>query len=80
MLVKRHFEFREIEVRGKSVTVGFGRSGSAGQSQTKTFDSAKKADAAAAKLIREKPAKGYRETGADAPSRRAICPHRSGPK
>lgn len=55
-------KFWNIELQGKAFAVTYGRIGTAGQTQTKTF-----ADAAAAqkehdKLVKEKLAKGYRET------------------
>jgi uncharacterized protein (TIGR02996 family) len=55
-------KFWNIDVQGKRFTVTFGKVGTAGQSQTKAFASAEKAQAAADKLVREKTAKGYRET------------------
>jgi uncharacterized protein (TIGR02996 family) len=59
--VKSH-KFWNIEVSGTDLTVTYGKVGSAGQTQTKTFASAKKAQAEADKLIREKLKKGYVET------------------
>jgi predicted DNA-binding WGR domain protein len=56
-------KFWSIRLDGKDVIVCFGRIGSAGQNQTKTFPSEAKADEHAAKLIAEKLAKGYREVG-----------------
>ena len=55
-------KFWEVQAEGCTVTVRFGRMGTNGQTQTKTF-----ADEAAAlkeqdKLIRAKTAKGYAET------------------
>jgi DNA ligase-1 len=66
---KRHFEFVvgksskfwEIAVEGTSVTVRFGRIGTNGQTQTKTFGDAAAAGAHAEKLIGEKTEKGYVE-------------------
>jgi uncharacterized protein (TIGR02996 family) len=55
-------KFWNIDVQGTRFTVTFGKVGTAGQSQTKALASAEKAQAAADKLIREKTAKGYRET------------------
>jgi predicted DNA-binding WGR domain protein len=58
-------KFWEIAVSGNAFTVRFGRLGTAGQSQTKTFADAAKATAEADKLIAEKLRKGYSEkTGA----------------
>jgi uncharacterized protein (TIGR02996 family) len=55
-------KFWNIDVSGKSFTVTYGKVGSAGQSQTKTFPTPEKAQAEADKLIREKTGKGYVET------------------
>ncbi len=55
-------KFWNIEVSGKSFTVTFGKVGTAGQTQSKTFASDKLAQAEAEKLIREKLKKGYAET------------------
>jgi uncharacterized protein (TIGR02996 family) len=55
-------KFWNIAVSGTSLTVTYGKVGSAGQTQTKTFASADKAQAEAAKLIQEKLKKGYVET------------------
>src|SRR5262249_1113339 len=55
-------KFWNIEVSGTRFTVTYGKVGSAGQTQTKTFASADKAQAEAGKLIREKLKKGYVET------------------
>ncbi len=66
---KRRFEikggkskrFWEIETKGASHTVTYGRLGTAGQSKTKQFDSKQEATAAAEKLIDQKVHKGYQE-------------------
>jgi predicted DNA-binding WGR domain protein len=66
----RRFEFKEgnsskfweIAVSGDEHTVRFGRIGSNGQSQTKSFPTAAAASKDAARLIAEKTRKGYRET------------------
>jgi uncharacterized protein (TIGR02996 family) len=55
-------KFWNIEVSGNSFTVTYGKIGSAGQTQTKTFPTAEKAQAEADKLVREKTGKGYTET------------------
>ncbi len=55
-------KFWSIEVTGDSFTVTFGKVGTAGQTQTKTFASPEKAQAEADKLIKEKLKKGYTET------------------
>jgi DNA ligase-1 len=66
----RHFEFVEgtsskfweVAVAGNDVTVRFGRIGTGGQTQTKTFADGEKAQKHAEKLIAEKTGKGYLET------------------
>src|SRR5947209_6035053 len=58
----RSHKFWNIELKGKSFTVTFGRMGTAGQTQTKEFADEAGAQAAADKLVREKLAKGYVET------------------
>jgi DNA ligase-1 len=66
---KRYFEytddksakFWEIAIAGDDVTVRFGRMGTAGQSQMKTFGDNAAAQRHADKLIREKTDKGYIE-------------------
>jgi len=55
-------KFWNIEVSGGSFTVTYGKVGAAGQTQTKKFASADKAQAEAEKLIQEKLKKGYVET------------------
>lgn len=55
-------KFWNIDVSGNTFTVTYGKVGSAGQTQTKSFPTAEKAQAEADKLIREKTGKGYRET------------------
>jgi predicted DNA-binding WGR domain protein len=67
----RHFEFIgggsskfwEIAVTGNSFTVRFGRIGTAGQSQTKTFADEARAAREAENLVSEKVKKGYLEKG-----------------
>ena len=55
-------KFWEISLAGNSFTVRFGRIGTAGQSQTKSFADEEKAKREAEKLIAEKVKKGYVET------------------
>ncbi len=55
-------KFWNIEVSGSSFTVTYGKIGTSGQTQTKSFASAEKAQTEADKLIREKLKKGYVET------------------
>jgi DNA ligase-1 len=69
---KRRFEFVEgtsskfweIQVDGGDVQVQFGRIATAGQSTAKSFPDQETAEKHAAKVIREKVAKGYREVAA----------------
>jgi predicted DNA-binding WGR domain protein len=66
---QRYFEFAsgasqkfwEITIAGAAFTVRFGRLGTAGQAQTKTFEDESKARREAENLIREKLRKGYVE-------------------
>jgi predicted DNA-binding WGR domain protein len=55
-------KFWSIELEGKSLTVTYGKIGSAGQTQIKEFSDEGKARKEADKLIREKLGKGYIET------------------
>lgn len=66
-------KFWSIEIDGNTLTVRFGKLGTAGQSNVKTFGDAAAAARAADKLVREKLGKGYVETGAkaDAPEQSA---------
>ncbi|MBN8740979.1 MAG: hypothetical protein BGP24_20540 [Lysobacterales bacterium 69-70] len=57
-------KFWEIARNGADLELRWGRIGTQGQSQTKTFADAAKAGAALDKLVAEKTAKGYVETGA----------------
>ncbi|ARP68666.1 molybdenum metabolism regulator [Streptomyces pluripotens] len=52
-------KFYEVSVDGRVVTVRYGRIGAAGQTQTTTFPTVEKAQAAAAKKVGEKVRKGY---------------------
>ncbi|TGN01136.1 WGR domain-containing protein [Leptospira yasudae] len=54
-------KFWNIESSGNSFTVTYGKSGTAGQTQTKTFDSEETCLKEAEKLLKEKLKKGYRE-------------------
>lgn len=58
-------KFWEITVAASDVTVCFGRLGTSGQMQTKSFADSAAADKHAEKLIAEKLAKGYHETTED---------------
>lgn len=59
-------KFWEIDVEGKSTTVRYGRIGTNGQTQTKSFPTEAKATAERDKLIKEKTGKGYKEVTAGA--------------
>ena len=59
-------KFWEIELRGTEFDVRWGRIGTSGQAQTKTFASDAKAQTEHDKLIKEKMGKGYVEAGASA--------------
>jgi len=52
-------KFWNIELAGSSHTVNYGRTGTNGQTKTKEFDSAEKAEASFDKLVAEKRKKGY---------------------
>jgi uncharacterized protein (TIGR02996 family) len=69
----RSHKFWMIDVRGKSFTVTYGKVGTSGQAQTKSFATAEKSQAAADKLIREKTAKGYVETTPPVPTLQAVA-------
>ena len=55
-------KFWNIEIDGSEFTVNYGKAGTSGQSQTKTFGDDETANKAADKLIAEKTKKGYAET------------------
>lgn len=61
-------KFWEIVVEGNAFTVRYGKVGTDGQVQTKTFKDAAKAETEANKKIAEKTKKGYAEVEADAPA------------
>jgi predicted DNA-binding WGR domain protein len=65
-------KFWEADAAGAELTVRFGRLGTNGTTQVKTFDTAAKAADALAKLIREKVGKGYVEDPAGAAARPAA--------
>lgn len=60
-------KFWEITIDASSYSVRYGRIGTNGQTQTKSFDSPAAAETAAEKVISEKVKKGYLEVGAGAP-------------
>lgn len=55
-------KFWAVDVQGKSFTVTYGKVGTAGQTQTKTFATPAAAQAEADKLVKGKLKKGYAET------------------
>ncbi|NHZ81124.1 WGR domain-containing protein [Massilia sp. CCM 8695] len=59
-------KFWQVDQAGSDLHIGFGRIGSAGQRQCKSYADSASAGAAMEKLIREKIAKGYVETSAGA--------------
>jgi uncharacterized protein (TIGR02996 family) len=59
-------KFWEIDLDGDAFTVRYGKFGTSGQVQTKTFASSDKAEAEAEKLIKSKTKKGYVELEVDA--------------
>src|ERR1041384_8850743 len=69
-------KFWNIELNGSSFNVTYGRIGTEGQTQTKSFDSEEKASKEAERLIKEKLGKGYVDasgSGADAGSASASA-------
>jgi predicted DNA-binding WGR domain protein len=62
------YKFWEIHVEGKAYTARYGKVGTEGQTQSKSFATAEKAAAEAEKKIREKVGKGYAEVAASAPA------------
>jgi uncharacterized protein (TIGR02996 family) len=70
-------KFWTINVHGDSFTVTFGKVGTAGQTQTKSFANSEKAQTAADKLIREKTGKGYVETTPPVATREAVALERA---
>lgn len=67
-------KFWEIELEGAGFTVRFGRIGTAGQTQQKSFATPEKARAEHDKLVAEKVKKGYAEVGATAGTQVAPAP------
>jgi predicted DNA-binding WGR domain protein/cell wall assembly regulator SMI1 len=64
----QHNKFWEIDLSGASLTVRFGRLGSAGVEKATKFAGPAEAERAAAKLVEQKTKKGYREVpGGSAP-------------
>jgi uncharacterized protein (TIGR02996 family) len=69
----RSQKFWTIEVRGKSFTITFGKVGTSGRTQAKSFATSEMAQAAADKLIRQKTSKGYIETTPPVATRQAVA-------
>ena len=65
-------KFWEIDLGGKKFTVRFGKIGSNGQTQVKSFPTPAKAETEHDKLVREKLAKGYSEIGGASTTTTAI--------
>jgi formylglycine-generating enzyme required for sulfatase activity/predicted DNA-binding WGR domain protein len=59
-------KFWEVDVKGKTLNITFGKIGTKGQSKPKDFASPEKAKAEMEKLIKEKIGKGYVEVGGKA--------------
>jgi predicted DNA-binding WGR domain protein len=62
------YKFWEIHVEGTAYTARYGKVGTEGQTQSKSFATADKAAAEAEKKIREKVGKGYAEVAVSAPA------------
>lgn len=67
----RSYKFWEISVEGSSYTVRYGKVGTDGVTQTKSFATPDKASTDAEKKINEKVRKGYAEVGSAAPAKPA---------
>ena len=65
-------KFWEVQTEGESLTVRYGRIGTHGQTQTKTFASADAALKERDKLIKEKTGKGYAEVSVANADRRGA--------
>jgi len=84
----RRFEFKEgssskfweVDVEGKDLTVRFGKIGTNGQTQTKSFPTEAKASAERDKLIKEKTGKGYSEVGTSQDAKVEKVEPKEGPK
>jgi predicted DNA-binding WGR domain protein len=87
-MARREFQFQEgssdkfwaIDLEGKNFTVQFGRTGTAGQTQTKDFSSEADAEKACEKLIAEKVKKGYHEVGVRESAATKVTPTASADK
>ena len=67
-------KFWEVRIDGDQLHISWGKLGTGGQSQTKSFPSAEKAKSEQDKLIAEKTKKGYAEVGASVPATPAKPP------
>ena len=67
-------KFWNIELKGKSFEVTFGKVGARGQTQIKDFPDDARAQKEHDKLVAEKLAKGYVETTAKVPATKAPAP------
>lgn len=65
-------KFYAITVDGAELTIRYGRIGTDGQTQHKTFPSAEKAEAEAAKKLRDKRRKGYEDAVQGVRQKRAV--------
>lgn len=73
-------KFWEIELSGDSFEVRWGRIGTSGQSQTKSFPTSAKAQTEHDKLVAEKVKKGYAEVAGGATTPAVSAPSTSGAK
>jgi predicted DNA-binding WGR domain protein len=64
----RSYKFWEVDVEGNAYTVRYGKVGTDGVTQTKSFATPEKAAAEAQKKLNEKVRKGYAEVGSVAPA------------
>ena len=70
---EKSHKFWTIDVRGKGFTVTYGKVGTPGKTQTKTFASPEQAQTAADRLIRGKTGKRYIETTPPVPTAQAVA-------
>ncbi|GHU45022.1 MolR family transcriptional regulator [Betaproteobacteria bacterium] len=71
-------KFWEVEQAERDLNLRWGRIGTAGQSQTKSFDDAAKAQTTLDKLVKEKIGKGYAEVNAPAGEGIGKTPEKAG--
>ena len=77
-------KFWEVDVKGKTLNVTFGKIGTKGQSKPKDFATPEKAKAEMEKLIKEKTGKGYVEVGGKAvketkPAAKSVASKKANP-